>query len=53
MADGIRNRLVQLVENAITSHVNQRQWEIEEAVEATERDGLLSLLDGRGGDGQR
>jgi hypothetical protein len=40
-------RIMALVESAITSHVDQRQWEIEKAVEAEERQGLLALLDGR------
>jgi hypothetical protein len=54
MPDSSRNRLVQVVESAITSHVDQRQWEIEQAVEAEERKGLLALLEGRGdGDGER
>ena len=47
-------RLTALVENAITRHVDKRQWEIEKAVEAEELAGLLSLLDGRvDGDGER
>jgi hypothetical protein len=48
------NRLIGLVEDAIKRHVDRRQWEIERAVEAEERKGLLALLDGRGdGDGER
>jgi hypothetical protein len=47
MPDGSRNRLVQLVESAIKRHVERRQWEIEQAVEAEERKGLLALLNGR------
>ena len=40
-------RLTALVENAITRHVDKRQWQIEEAVEEEERKGLRALLDGR------
>jgi len=47
-------RLMALVENAITRHVNQHQWQVEQAIEAEERQGLLVLLDGRAdGDGER
>jgi hypothetical protein len=47
-------RLMALVESAITRHVNQHQWQVEQAVEAEERQGLLVLLDGRAdGDGER
>jgi hypothetical protein len=43
-----------LVEDAIKRHVDRRQWEIEQAVEAEERKGLLALLDGRiDGDSER
>jgi hypothetical protein len=48
------NRLMALVEDAIKRHVDRRQWEIEQAVEAEERKGLLALLNGRiDGDGER
>ena len=47
-------RLTALVENAITRHVNQHKWQVEQAVEAEERQGLLALLDGRSdGGGER
>ncbi len=40
------NRLVALVEGAITQHVDQRRWEIEQTIEREERAGLLALRDG-------
>lgn len=47
-------RLMGLVEDAIKRHVDRRQWEIDQAIEAEERAGLLALLHGRGdGDGER
>jgi hypothetical protein len=38
-------RLTNLVEGVITSHVNQREWEIEKLIEEEERKGLLALRD--------
>jgi hypothetical protein len=38
------DRLVALVEDAITSHIDARAWRIEQQVEAEERSGLLELL---------
>jgi hypothetical protein len=38
-------RLVKLVEDAITGHVDQHAWEIEKTVEDEERAGLLGLRD--------
>jgi hypothetical protein len=40
------DRLTQLVEDAITRHVDKRQWEIEQKIEAEEKAGLLSLVEG-------
>lgn len=40
------DKLTKLVEYAITRHVDQRAWEIEQAIEAEERAGLLRLLGG-------
>jgi hypothetical protein len=39
------NTLVDLVEEAIVSHVDAYEWEVEQAVEAEERKGLLALAD--------
>jgi hypothetical protein len=36
-------QLTALVEAAITRHVDQHKWEIEEAIQAEEREGLLAL----------
>lgn len=41
------DRLQSLVENAITSLIDERQWNVEQAVEAEERAGLQALLGGR------
>ena len=54
MAWSLPTRLMARVENAITRHVNQHKWQVEQAVEAEERQGLLALLDGRSdGGGER
>jgi hypothetical protein len=37
--------LIRLVENAILSHVDEHRWEIEQAIESAEREGLLALRD--------
>ena len=42
------DRLVALVEGAITRHVDARRWEVEKAIEVEERRGLLALVDGLG-----
>lgn len=39
-------RLTGLVEDAITAHVDEHQWEVEKAIEAEEREGLLRLRAG-------
>lgn len=36
-------KLTRLVTDAIVSHIDPHQWEIERAIEAEERDGLLRL----------
>lgn len=40
-------QLTGLVQDAILSHVDERQWKLEQSVEEEERKGLLALLDGR------
>jgi hypothetical protein len=40
------DRLKGLVEDAITDHVDQHAWEVEQAIEAQELDGLRALADG-------
>jgi hypothetical protein len=40
------DQLHQLVEDAITRHINFREWENQQTIEAEEREGLLSLRDG-------
>jgi hypothetical protein len=40
------HRLVELVENAIVSHIDPHAWHVEEAIEAEERQGLVRLAEG-------
>jgi hypothetical protein len=39
-------QLVELVEDAITAHVDDHAWEIEQRIEEEEREGLLALAEG-------
>jgi hypothetical protein len=46
------DRLCGLVEDAITSHIDEHEWRVERAIEAEEREGLLALRDGLEGNGR-
>ncbi len=45
------DRLHELVEEAITRHINFREWDVQKTIEAEERRGLLALRRGLGEDG--
>lgn len=43
---GATARLKRLVENAIVSNIDPRKWEVEQAIEDSERAGLHDLIGG-------